>query len=90
MTSGIFTAPSQGVYFFKAHTHPGIDLQVNGNGVSWTYQSDIFERTKREAHTRVILNAGDRVNLYNSLDVNPVKEIDNWSVRFSGTIERRK
>jgi len=83
--SGIFTAPSQGVYLFETTALPGLDLQVNGNGVPWGYQPAIEDENVR-SNARISLNAGDRVNLYNSLDVDPIK-FRNWRVLFQGSRE---
>jgi len=83
--SGTFSAPSQGVYYFEARALPGINLQVNGNGFNWRGQSPRQGQDKDlDSNARISLNAGDRVNLYNSLDVDPVKEFVNWSVLFKG------
>ena len=82
--TGTFTAPSYGVYYFEARARLGIDLRANGFNVYWKGQSpsqnldNNTEDKDIDSYARVTLAAGHTVNLYNTLDVDPMR------VRFKG------
>jgi hypothetical protein len=84
MDQGTFTAPAQGVYLFEARALPGVNLQLNGNPFNWVDKSPSWNDKDIDLKARVALNAGDRVSLYNSLDVDPVSNFVNWSVHIKG------
>ena len=80
--SGIFTAPSSGTYIFEATTLKGIDIQKNGSLYPWERQTNVHSHDYQSSIS-LELNAGDRVNLMNTLTVDPVPNV-NWGVHLRG------
>jgi len=81
--SGIFTAPSSGTYIFEAIALKGILTQLNGNLYAWNQETHKHDHDYQSSIS-LELNAGDRVNLMNTLTVDPVPNFTNWSVHLRG------
>lgn len=85
MDTGVFTSPSKGAYMFKALALNGMYLQVNGVKIEWNEDEEIPYREHEAIHiARVTLNTGDRVTLFNYLQIDPVINYNQRNTEFQG------